>query len=306
MKQSTRHILMIRPVGSSFNPETALSNPFQRIPSMDPSLALRRTQEEFDSFVATLRAKGMKVEVVEDTMVPGKPDAVFPNNWVSFHADGTVILYPLMAPSRRQERRMDVIEQLRKKFVVREVIDLSRYEKEGRYLEGTGSIVFDHINQVAYACGSPRTDKDLFYQLCQLLKYRPVYFHAYDEQGKEIYHTNVMMCVGPDFAIVCLASITDLADKKNVIDNLRDTDHTVIEITMDQLHHFAGNMLVVETQDGSSLLVASQQAVDSLTSEQRQSLSHYAELTALAIPTIELLGGGSARCMMAEVFLPEH
>lgn len=296
---------MVRPVGSSFNPETASSNTFQRKPAMDATLALRGAQDEFDSFVATLRAKGVAVEVVEDTVVPGKPDAVFPNNWISFHADGRVVLYPMMAPSRRQERRMDVIEQLRKEFVVREVVDLSSYEKEGRYLEGTGSVVFDHFNQVAYACGSPRTDKELFFQLCQLLKYRPVYFHAYDEQGVEIYHTNVMMCVGRNFAIVCLAAITDLADKKNVVDNLRDTDHDVIEITMDQLHHFAGNMLVVETQDGSSLLVASQQAVDSLTSEQRQSLSHYAELTALAIPTIELLGGGSARCMMAEVFLPK-
>ncbi len=297
---------MIRPVGSSFNPETALSNPFQQITSWDPSLALRRTQEEFDSFVAALRAKGVEVEVVEDTLVPGKPDAVFPNNWVSFHEDGTVILYPMMAPSRRRERRVDVIERLRKKFVVREVIDLSRHEKDGKYLEGTGSIVFDHVNQVAYACGSPRTDKDLFFQLCQLLKYRPVYFHAYDEQGKEIYHTNVMMCVGVDFAIVCLASITDLADKKNVIDNLRDTDHAIIEITMDQLHHFAGNMLVLDTQDGPSLLVASRQAVDSLTQEQKQSLSSYPELTALPIPTIELLGGGSARCMMAEIFLPKR
>ncbi|MBL7848209.1 MAG: amidinotransferase [Cyclobacteriaceae bacterium] len=306
MKQSTRHILMIRPVGSSFNPETALSNPFQQITSWDPSLALRRTQEEFDSFVAALRAKGVEVEVVEDTLVPGKPDAVFPNNWVSFHEDGTVILYPMMAPSRRRERRVDVIERLRKKFVVREVIDLSRHEKDGKYLEGTGSIVFDHVNQVAYACGSPRTDKDLFFQLCQLLKYRPVYFHAYDEQGKEIYHTNVMMCVGVDFAIVCLASITDLADKKNVIDNLRDTDHAIIEITMDQLHHFAGNMLVLDTQDGPSLLVASRQAVDSLTQEQKQSLSSYAELTALPISTIEMLGGGSARCMMAEIFLPKR
>lgn len=297
---------MIRPVGSSFNPETALSNPFQQITSWDPSLALRRTQEEFDSFVAALRAKGVEVEVVEDTLVPGKPDAVFPNNWVSFHEDGTVILYPMMAPSRRRERRVDVIERLRKKFVVREVIDLSRHEKDGKYLEGTGSIVFDHVNQVAYACGSPRTDKDLFFQLCQLLKYRPVYFHAYDEQGKEIYHTNVMMCVGVDFAIVCLASITDLADKKNVIDNLRDTDHAIIEITMDQLHHFAGNMLVLDTQDGPSLLVASRQAVDSLTQEQKQSLSSYAELTALPISTIEMLGGGSARCMMAEIFLPKR
>lgn len=271
---------------------------------MDDQTALNKVQAEFDAFATALRAQGVDVEVIEDTVSPAKPDAVFPNNWITLHSDGRVILYPMQAKSRRQERRLDILEQLKAKFSIREVIDLSEYEKMNRYLEGTGSMVFDHVNKVAYACLSPRTDKDLFISVCGLLDYRAVYFHAHDEHGKEIYHTNVMMCIGEGFCVICLSSITDLADRKNVVDNLRDGDHTIIDISYNQMNRFAGNMLSVRTKTGAPILVCSRQAADSLTGEQRQAISRYTELVPLAIPTIEMLGGGSARCMMAEVFLP--
>lgn len=268
--------------------------------------AVRRTvQLEFDSFAATLRAEGVDVIVIDDTPLPRKPDATFPNNWISLHADGRVILYPMFAPSRRRERRMDVIDELKRRFLVREVIDWSGYEEEGRFLEGTGSVVFDHAEKVAYACLSPRTDQELFLRLCGLLGYRPVSFHAYDERGSEIYHTNVMMCVGEKFSLVCLESITDLADRKQVVDSLRDTGHTVIDITLHQMSHFAGNMLLVRNRAGEALVVCSQQAADSLNADQKIALARYARLVPIPIPTIEQLGGGSARCMMAEIFLEE-
>lgn len=302
--QSTHHILLVRPVASGFNPETATSNTFQRKPDLDDRAILDKVLAEFEAFVTGLQAKGVEVEVIDDTILPAKPDAIFPNNWITFHADGRVILYPMLAKSRRQERRLDVLEQLKTKFLIREVIDLSEYEKMNKYLEGTGSMVFDHVNKVAYACLSPRTDKELFLSVCGLLDYRPVYFHAHDEQGKEIYHTNVMMCIGDGFCVICLSSITDLADRKHVVDSLRDANHTIIDISCHQMNHFAGNMLSVRTNTGGSILVCSRQAADSLTGEQRQTISRYTELVPLAIPTIEMLGGGSARCMMAEVFLP--
>ena len=243
--QSTNHILLVRPVASAFNTETATSNAFQRKVDVDDQTALRLVQAEFDAFASKLRSCGVDVEVVEDTISPAKPDAVFPNNWITFHPDGRVVLYPMHARSRRLERRMDIVNRLRKKFEVREVVDLSGYEEEGRFLEGTGSMVMDHVNKVAYACLSPRTDKDLFLHVCGLLNYRPVYFHAYDQHGKEIYHTNVMMCLGEGFCIVCLPSVTDPADKKKMMDSLRDTGHTIVDISYDQMNHFAGNMLTL-------------------------------------------------------------
>jgi len=273
---------------------------------MDDQTTLRKVQDEFDAFAAALRARGIDVMVVDDTTSPIKPDAVFPNNWISFHSDGRVILYPMQARSRRLERRLDILEKLKDKFLISEVIDLSEYEMKGQYLEGTGSMVFDHVNKVAYAGLSPRTDKELFISVCGSLGYRPVCFHARDEHGREIYHTNVMMCVGEGFCLICLTSITDLADRKHVVDSLRDTGHAIIEITYDQMNHFAGNMLSVRTKDDAAVLICSAQAADSLTAEQKQVISRYAELLALPIPTIEMLGGGSARCMMAEVFLPER
>lgn len=305
MKQSTSHILLIRPAAPGYNRETASSNVFQQPADADEESVRQQVQVEFDAFASTLRAAGVDVIVIDDTPSPQKPDAVFPNNWVSFHSDGRAILYPMFAPSRRRERRQDVVDELRKRFMVKEVIDLTGYEKENRYVEGTGSLVFDHENQVTYACLSPRTDKELALRVSALLGYRPVVFRAVDERGQAIYHTNVMMSVGDRFSLACLASIADLADRKNVVDSLRDTGHTIIDIDYNQMNHFAGNMLAVRSEGGESILVCSQQAADSLTPEQRSQLAKYARLVAAPIPTIERLGGGSARCMMAEVFLSE-
>lgn len=302
--QAASTILLIRPFSPGYNPETAASNAFQQVADAAEESTRREVRQEFDRFAATLRAEGVDVIVVDDTPSPQKPDAVFPNNWVSFHSDGRVILYPMFAPSRRRERRQEVVDELRKRFVVKEVVDLSGYEKENRYVEGTGSLVFDHENHVTYACLSPRTDKELSLKVSGLLGYRPVIFRAVDERGQAIYHTNVMMCVGDKFSLVCLESITDLADRKQVVDSLRDTGHTIMDIKFDQMYHFAGNMLAVRSKTGDSLLVCSQQAAESLALEQRSQLAEYARLVAAPIPTIERLGGGSARCMMAEVFLP--
>ena len=303
--QSATHILLVRPVSSAYNPETATSNAFQREADVDPMTPVRRAQHEFDAFAEGLRNAGIDVIVVDDTDSPAKPDAVFPNNWVTFHADGRVILYPMFAPSRRTERRKDILELLKRRFVIGEVIDLSGYEKEGRFLEGTGSMVLDHVHKVAYAGISARTDEGLFVRVCELLSYRPVAFHAFDADSREIYHTNVMMCIGEGFCIVCLASVTDAAERSKVETSLRDSGLAMVDITYEQMTHFAGNMLSVKSRTGESLLVCSQQAAESLTAGQLATLERYARVVSLPIPTIEQLGGGSARCMMAEVFLDE-
>lgn len=301
--QYASHILLVRPAASAYNLETAHSNAFQRQLDLDVKVAVRRARQEFDEFANGLKREGVDVIVVDDTSSPAKPDAVFPNNWVTFHEDGTVILYPMCAPSRRLERRGDVVEALRKDFRVTEVLDLSRFEEEGRFLEGTGSMVFDHLSKIAYASLSQRTDKNLFLTVCERLKYQPVYFHALDRSGKAIYHTNVMMCLGEGFSIICLDSIADAAERQAVEESLEHSGHKVIPITLEQVGHFAGNMLAVRNAPGEVLLVCSRQAADSLTPEQKSQISVYARLVPLAIPTIESLGGGSARCMMAEVFL---
>jgi len=301
--QSTSHILLIRPVSSAYNPETAASNAFQRLPGESGEATVRKVQNEFDAFVKGLRYSGVTVHVVSDTPDPPKPDAVFPNNWISLHKDGRVILYPMMAASRRKERRREVVEELKKTFVVNDLIDLSCYEKEGRYLEGTGSIVFDHVNQVAYACLSPRTDKELFLRVCGLLNYKPVFFTAVDAGNLPFYHTNVMMCVGEGFCLICLESIANKSERNDLEASLRKSNLEIISISLDQVKQFAGNMLVVKNQKGESLLVCSQRAADSLTILQRRALEKYARLLPFSIPTIETIGGGSVRCMMAEIFL---
>lgn len=301
--QSTSNILLIRPVSSAYNPETAASNAFQRKPIDDAAITFEMVQAEFEAFAEGLRMAGVRVHVINDTPDPPKPDAVFPNNWISFHADGRVILYPMQAVSRRKERRHEVLDELRKRFIVKEVIDLSGYEKEGRYLEGTGSIVFDHVSRTAYACLSARTDPDLFDRVCDLLGYRAVRFHATDQAGQAIYHTNVMMCVGEGFSLVCLEAISDDEERRSVEETLHASGHLLISLSLAQVTHFAGNMLVVKNLYGESLLVCSRQAADSLHPEQRLALERHVRILALSIPTIETIGGGSARCMMAEVFL---
>jgi hypothetical protein len=303
---SASTVFLVRPVRFAFNVETALSNHFQQtIAELAEAAIQEKAFAEFDAAVATLRAYGVQVLVFDDTLVPPKPDAVFPNNWLTLHPDGRVLLYPMCAPNRRPERRPDILEALRRDFTIREVVDLSHHEAEGRFLEGTGSIIFDHEHRVAYACLSPRTDADLFQRVTNQLGYQPVAFRASDAHGHPIYHTNVMMCVGGKFAVVCLESIADPSERAIVVDSLASTGHYIVAISLAQVTHFAGNMLTLQPTLGSrELLVMSQSAHDALTDEQRQLLSSYCELVPLAIPTIETIGGGSARCMLGEVFLP--
>jgi hypothetical protein len=302
--QAARNIFLIRPANFRFNPETAVTNEFQKTTDEDDNLLEQNALAEFDQFVKALCSNGITIRVVEDTEFPQKPDAVFPNNWVSFHPDGTVVLYPMCAENRRSERRLDIIEALRSEFRIEKIIDLSHFENEGRFLEGTGSIVFDHANKTAYACISPRTDPGLFKDLSQGLGYRPISFHAADANGRAIYHTNVMMTIGPGFAVICLESIRDQSEQTWVIETLRAGGLDVIEISLAQMNCFAGNMLAVSGCGQTTFLVLSTNALDSFTKEQRTAMERHCELLPVAIPTIESVGGGGVRCMMAEVFLP--
>jgi len=301
--QTTKNILLIRPSNFIFNPETAASNTFQNEVKESRDTIMKKVFNEFEEFAAMLKSRGVNVFVFDDTQYPEKPDAVFPNNWVSFHSDGTVILYPMFAPNRRHERRQDIIDSLKKDFQVTNLLDLSAYEKENRFLEGTGSIVFDHQNKMAYACLSPRTDKELFDKVCDYLRYKPVCFHAHDKGGKEIYHTNVMMCIGENFSVICLDSISDKKERELVFESLANTRHQIIDITFEQMNNFAGNMLAIQFNDNKGILALSQSSFNSLTAAQKNEIEKYCELVPLSIKTIETIGGGSARCMIAEVFL---
>jgi hypothetical protein len=299
---ATNTVLLIRPASFGFNVETERSNAFQKKSTDERSVTMRKALEEFDAFVTKLEAKGVNIEVYDDTSFPEKPDAIFPNNWISLHEDGKVILYPMLAKNRRTEKREDIISSLKKKFVVTDILDLSEYEKENKFLEGTGSIVFDHENKKAFACLSPRTNKELFLQVCDFLNYKPVYFSAHDKKGKDIYHTNVIMCIGEGFAIVCADCIVK-EDKDIVIDSLTNINRDIMAITFEQMERFAGNMLALKTNHKRNILVLSQTAFDSLSDSQKDSLNRYSELIPMSINTIETIGGGSARCMIGEVFL---
>jgi hypothetical protein len=301
--QTTKNILLIRPSNFVFNSETEASNAFQVKVSESEDVIKERAFAEFEAFASTLKSKGVNVLVFDDTQLPAKPDAIFPNNWVTFHSDGTVILYPMFAHNRRHERRKDIIDSLKNNFKVTNVVDLSKYEKENKFLEGTGSIVFDHDNKIAYACLSPRTNRELFVRVCDYLHYKPIYFYSHDKGGKEIYHTNVMMCIGEKFVVICLDSITNKQERENVLHSLSSTGHQIIDISFEQMNQFAGNMLAIKNNNEQNLLVLSQTSFDSLTTEQKVELEKYSKLIPLSIRTIETIGGGSARCMIAEVFL---
>ncbi|SDX35586.1 citrulline utilization hydrolase CtlX [Hymenobacter psychrophilus] len=306
MKQAASTVFAVRPARFGFNTETAESNHFQQAPTnLRAADADARAVAEFEALVETLRSRGVQVRVFDDTPTPAKPDAVFPNNWLSLHADGRAVLYPMCAPNRRAERRPDIVAALGQEFRISEVLDLSGAEAEGRFLEGTGSIIFDHAHRRAYAGRSARTEPGLLAEVCARLGYRPVLFRAIDAGGQEIYHTNVMLSIGPGFAVACLESIADAAERRAVEDSLRETGHEIVPISLAQVTCFAGNMLALQPAGGPVLLAMSQRAHNSLTAEQGQQLSRHAELLPLPIPTIETLGGGSVRCMLAEVFLPE-
>jgi hypothetical protein len=300
--QTTFHILMVRPASFGFNPQTANSNAFQK--QADPSPEIRdRAIQEFDKMVETLRKEGVNVIVVEDTPEPVKPDAVFPNNWVTFHAEGVAVLYPMEAENRRLERRMDILENLKKKFQIRDILDLSHHEEKQKYLEGTGSLILDRYNKIAYASLSSRTNTQVLDNFCHLMQYQAVTFFAKDRNGKDIYHTNVVMTLGDKFVVICMDAVTDAFDKEDLLESFKKTRREVIKITHEQMEKFAGNMLSIDNDRGDKLLVMSATSYKALTDSQIKQLLLYAKIVPVEITTIETYGGGSARCMMAEIFL---
>ncbi len=300
--QTTNHILMIRPVNFMFNEQTAGNNKFQQ--ASEQSELQQQALNEFDGFVKMLRTNGIDVTVIDDTLEPSTPDSIFPNNWISFHDDGSVFLYPMFSENRRWERRQYIIDKIGEKFEVNHLTDLNFFEQQVAFLEGTGSMVLDRENKIAYACLSIRTDQSVLDNFCMLSGYESVSFQAIDETRFPIYHTNVMMCIGDQFAVICLDSISNLTEKENVIDSLINTGKEVIAIDFNQMNHFAGNMLQVKNDQNESLLVMSEQAFKALNEKQINTLEKYAKIIHSPLYMIEQNGGGSARCMLAEVHLP--
>jgi hypothetical protein len=293
---------MIRPVNFGYNAETAVNNAFQTAGA--DHMAQEKAIREFDGFVEVLGKHGLDVTVVQDTPEPHTPDSIFPNNWISFHGDGTVCLYPMFARNRRRERKPEVVEAIAKKFTIKKTIDFTYYEQNDLYLEGTGSMVLDRENRLAYACFSPRTCKKPLQAFCEQMDYQAVGFHAQDSKGQSIYHTNVMMCVADQYIVICLDSISQKGERERVISTIKTSGKEIVDISLDQMNRFAGNMLQVHDQREKKLLVMSTQAFESLGSKQIKKLSNYNEIIHSDLKTIETNGGGSARCMMAEVHLP--
>ncbi len=301
---------MIRPVAFDANEETMESNAFQEERTDESAKEVQaKAVAEFDAFVEKLRSYGVEVVVFEDRLEPRTPDSIFPNNWISFHNNGRVMTYPMQAVSRRLERRKDVIEDLQNEygFEVTQVIDMGPlYEAEERFLEGTGSLIIDRNELFVYACTSPRTHRELVEDWAEYWGCEPIIFEAVDEAGQEIYHTNVLMCLGDRFVVICMEAIKDEADRERVLESFKESERTLVAITFDQMNHFAGNMLQLKNDKGEKLLVMSQAAYNSLTASQIEKLQSFNDhLVSSPIPTIEKYGGGSVRCMMAEVFLPK-
>ena len=302
--QTTDTVLMIEPAAFGFNAETAQNNYFQ-INSENAETQTKALQE-FNNFVEKLRSKGINVITVKDTLEPHTPDSIFPNNWISMHQDGTVILYPMCAVNRRWERRNDILEILKRNFSVKEIIDFSAPENDGKFLEGTGSMIFDHDNKLAYGSVSLRLDEQLFREFCEKFGFEPVVFHSYQTANNErlpIYHTNVMMCVADQFVVICLDCIDDETERVNVVNAIVNSGKEIIEISESQMQRFAGNMLQLQNPEGKKFLVMSLSAYQSLTPEQISNIEKYSEIIYSDLETIETNGGGSARCMLAEVFL---
>jgi hypothetical protein len=301
--QSTNSVLMIRPCRFYPNPETAADNAFQRNVDCDSDALTQMARKEFDAAVETLRDAGVNVHVFGDTTEPEKPDAVFPNNWISMHHDGRIALFPMYSALRRRERRREIIDELRKHYHVSEVIDYSAFENEGCCLEGTGSLVLDHLNKIAYVSLSNRSNPKVIERFAEDFSYEPVTFTSIGADGRPIYHTNVMMCIGTDFAMVGSEMIPNKAERQQVRARLEKTEKEIVELTLDQIANFGGNAIELHNKDGEKLLVLSSRAGHALTEDQRKSLSRYARFVPLELPTIEL-GGGSARCMIATIHLP--
>jgi len=311
MKQTTNSILMIRPVAFRMNEQTSVNNYYQKVlDNLSPETVNEKAQAEFDAFVVKLRAVGVDVTVVNDTENPDTPDSIFPNNWISFHETGDVALYPMFAENRRAERREDILDVLEDSgFVINEIMDYSSAEEDGFFLEGTGSLLLDRENGKAYCALSPRADEELMIEFCEDFEFTPVLFEAFQTvngERKLIYHTNVMMCLGETFAVICADSIDDKKERKMVLDSLKGDEKQVILITEDQVNNFAGNMLEVKGANDRRYLVMSDSAYKSLTKKQIAQLEEHVTILHSSLDTIEACGGGSARCMMAEIFLPRE
>lgn len=294
-------ILMVRPYQFYYNKQTAVNNFFQSNCSLEniPLLAIT----EFDRMVEKLRAYDIKVIVIQDTPHPATPDSIFPNNWFSTHSTGILCLYPMYAPNRRAERKSTVIDFLQTNYIIKEIKDLSYLENQGKFLEGTGSMVLDHKNKIAYGCLSERLHEDVFKNWCYQMNFQPISFRANDSKGQPIYHTNVMMCISDSYVVICLQSIIDKIEKQKLVESLLNTQKQIIEISHDQLYNFAGNMLQVFNQNGKPYLVLSETAFKNLKPAQLDRLEKLNPLLPISIPTIEAVGGGSTRCMMAEIYL---
>lgn len=310
MQQTTNTILMIRPVNFRMNEQTSVNNYYQKVlDNVMPETVNAKAQEEFDAYVGKLRGIGVNVVVVNDSKETDTPDSIFPNNWVSFHESGDVGLYPMFAENRRLERREDVFEALEEKgFVIHNIVDYTSAEIDKVFLEGTGSIVLDRVNRKAYCAISPRSDEGLFIEFCEDFEFTPVVFtsnQTVNGDRKAIYHTNVMMCLGETFAVICLSSIDDKKERKNVIKHLKADGKEIIDISEAQVNNFAGNMLQVKGANDELYLIMSQAAYDTLTAAQIKTLEKHSKILSSSLDTIEACGGGSARCMMAEVFLPK-
>ena len=304
--QTTDTVLMIEPIAFGYNAQTAENNYFQ-VEQKDSDIQ-QKALSEFNNFVEKLRSKGINVITIKDTLEPHSPDSIFPNNWVSFHKDGKVVLYPMFAPNRRVERREDILETIKNQgFEIAEVDDFSHFENDDKFLEGTGSMIFDHDHKIAYGSVSLRLDEELFRKFCAKFGFTPVVFHSFQNVGDQrlpIYHTNVMMCVADQFVVICLDCIDDELEREKVEEVIKSSGKEIIEISEDQMQQFAGNMLQVQNSEGKKFLVMSETAYKSLTPEQIQNIEKYCEIIYSDLNTIEVNGGGSARCMLAEVFLP--
>ena len=304
--QTTAHIMMIRPANFGFNEQTASNNAFQQnndrySPGEIKALAIA----EFDAFVKKLSEAGIQVNVIKDSSEPVKPDAVFPNNWVTFHQNGKVVTYPMNAPIRRKERRQEVIDQLKNRYQINGQHHLEEYEAEELFLEGTGSMILDRSNKIAYACISPRTNEKVFSQFCTYTGYQKMQFRAVDGGGVDIYHTNVMMALGENFVVICMDSIHDAEEKQMLLDTFEQTGKEVVDISLAQMLAFAGNMLQLRNEARETFLIMSEQAYKSLKASQIAQIEKHTNILYSPLTTIETYGGGSARCMIAEIFLPE-
>jgi len=306
-KQLTSNLLMIRPCRFFSNPQTADSNKFQGRSKLSDNELQGAALSEFDTLVEKLRQEDINVYVFEDTPEPITPDSVFPNNWISLHSDGTVVLYPMEAENRRLERRIDIIEILKEEhgFYVKKIIDMSYLEDKEEYLEGTGSMILDHVNKIAYACLSSRTHKNALLNFSKKMGFSSIAFQAKDASGSDVYHTNVIMSLGEKIAVLCEDAIPANFEKKQIISSLKNSGHEIINITLDQMTSFAGNVLEVISNSDEHLMLMSERAKKSLTKEQSSTIEKYCRIVSSPIQNIEDSAGGSVRCMIAEIALPK-